>query len=401
MKREKMRASTWMNVLTLCLVIFAIFAWQLPELKSIDSQLQATCSDPFKGTTPPNNLSFWTQTDFCKHSIPYDEIVSGGPPPDGIPPLDKPNFESIKESSAWLHDQSPVVALEINGEAKAYPLAILIWHEIANDVIGDIPVAVTFCPLCNSSVVFDRRVNGQVLRFGTTGNLHNSDLIMWDDVTQSWWQQFTGQGIVGTYNGTQLTMLASQVVGFAEYALQYPDGKVLSRETGFTRGYGENPYINYDSSASPFLFSGEVDKRLPATERVLATLIGGKAVAYPFSVLSIQKVINDKIGEDDVVAIWQPGATSALDQTQIDASRDVGMAALYSRKLNNLVLTFTVDAEALIRDDQTKTIWNIFGTAVDGELKGSQLEPRFGVPNFWFAWAAFHPETSIYGLAAK
>ncbi len=391
----------WLIVFSISLVSMAVFGWQPLELKSIDTQLQTTCPNPFEGTNPLYNLAFWTQTDFCKHSIPYNEIVSGGPPPDGIPPLDKPNFESIKDASAWLHDQSPVVALEINGEAKAYPLAILIWHEIANDVIGDTPVAVTFCPLCNSSIVFDRRVDGQVLRFGTTGNLHNSDLIMWDDVTQSWWQQFTGQGIVGAYNETKLIMLPSQVVGFAEYAVQYPDGKVLSRETDFTRGYGENPYINYDSSTTPFLFSGEVDKRLPATERVLAALIGGKAVAYPFSVLSFQKVINDRIGEEDVVAIWQPGARSALDQTQIDASRDVGMAALYSRRLNNQVLTFTADTEGLIRDDQTKSIWNIFGTAVDGELKGSQLEPRFGVPNFWFAWAAFHPETSIYGLAAK
>ncbi len=203
----------WMIVFGISLISMAVFALQPLELKSADTQLQTTCPNPFEGMNQPYNLAFWPQTDFCKHSIPYNEIVSGGPPPDGIPPLDEPNFESIKEASVWLHDQSPVIAIEINGEAKAYPLAILIWHEIANDIVGDTPVAVTFCPLCNSSIVFDRRANGQLLRFGTTGNLHKSDLIMWDDVTQSWWQQFTGQGIVGTYTGTQLAMLPSLVIG--------------------------------------------------------------------------------------------------------------------------------------------------------------------------------------------
>lgn len=211
----------------------------------------------------------------------------------------------------------------------------------------------------------------------------------------------TGSGIVGVYTSTQLTFLPSQVVGFSEFAAQYPDGKVLSRNTGFERSYGNNPYVQYDSSASPFLFDGDVDKRLFATERVLAGVVDGHAVAYPFSVLAEQKVINDIVGAEQVVALWQPGAVSALDQSQIDASQDVGMAALYSRKLKDQVLTFSVDNAGVIHDDQTQSAWNIFGTAVDGELKGSQLEQLFAFPHFWFAWAAFQPNTAVYGLTAK
>jgi hypothetical protein len=341
-------------------------------------------------------ISYWTKTDFSRHSVPYDEIRSGGPPPNGIPPIDDPQFESIEDAAGWLQPQSPVIALSINDDVRAYPLAVLIWHEIANDEVGGMPVAVTFCPLCNSSVVFDRRVNGETLRFGVSGNLRNSDLIMWDDRTQSWWQQFTGQAIVGEYTGTQLELVPSLVVSFDQFAQQYPDGVVLSRETGASRSYGLNPYTGYDSLSSPFLFDGQLDDRLPATERVLAGVIGAEAVAYPFSIFSDQRVINDTVGDIPVVAFWQPGASSALDEATIDDSRDVGMAALYNRQLDGRVLEFSVDAEGAIRDNQTGSTWNIFGTSIDGELSGSQLQQELAYPHFWFAWAAFQPETRVY-----
>jgi len=224
--------------------------------------------------------------------------------------------------------------------------------------------------------------------------LRNSDLIMWDDVTQSWWQQFTGEAIVGTYTGTMLTLLSSQVVGFGAFVEQYPEGEVLSRNE---RTYDSNPYVGYDSSAQPFLFQGEIDSRLFATERVLAGIIDGEPIAYPFATLAQSIVINDTVGDIDVAAFWQPGATSALDQSSIDDSRDVGMAALYNRNLDGQILTFSVNANDAIRDDQTGSAWNVFGTATDGELLGSQLRQEFAYPHFWFAWAAFRPETRIYG----
>ena len=354
---------------------------------------QLTCADP------PLDVSglvvVWDKTDFCQSQAGvFDEILSGGVPRDGIPPIDNPTFESIAEASTWLQPQSPVIAFTLEGVARAYPLAILTRHEIVNDIVADVPVAVTFCPLCNSAVVFERTVAGQVLRFGVSGLLRNSDLIMWDDLTQSWWQQFTGEGIVGSYTGTQLTLLPSQVVGFGAFVEQYPDGEVLSRNG---RTYATNPYVGYDSSALPFLFRGELDERLFATERVLGALIAGEAVAYPFPVLAEAIVINDTVGGRAVVAFWQPGATSALDQSNIDASRDVGMAALYRRELDGQILTFSVDAAGTIRDDQTGSAWNVFGTAVEGALLGSQLRQELAFPHFWFAWAAFRPETRIYG----
>ncbi|MBK8020230.1 MAG: DUF3179 domain-containing protein [Chloroflexi bacterium] len=358
---------------------------------------QNTCDDPFDGVTVRFSTSYWTTTDFCTRSIDLSGILSGGPPPDGIPPIDNPQFESIASASEWLAPQSPVIALEVGEVARAYPLAILIWHEIVNDVIGSVPVAVTFCPLCNASVVFDRRVDGMTLRMGVSGNLRNSDLIMWDDQTESWWQQFTGEAIVGSLTGTQLELVPSLVVSFAEFSAQYPDGEVLTRDTGHSRTYGSNPYAGYDSTTDPFLFTGAIDPRLPATERVLAGTIGAEAVAYPFSALAVEQVVNDMAGGDPVVALWQPGAASALDGSTIDSSRDVGMAALYSRILDGETLTFMVDADGAIRDEGTGRRWNVFGEAVEGELAGKRLEPQFAAPHFWFAWAAFRPETRVYG----
>jgi hypothetical protein len=347
---------------------------------------------------PPINvrgLRFtWDLTDFCKFTDGvFDEIISGGVPRDGIPPIDNPVFESVAQAATWLQPQSPVIAFTLGETTRAYPLAILTQHEIVNDVIEGMPVAVTFCPLCNSAVVFDRTVEGRVLRLGVSGLLRNSDLIMWDDVTQSWWQQFTGEAIVGAYTGTTLTLLPSTVVGFGVFADTFPQGEVLSRGG---RGYGGNPYIGYDSSDRPFLFQGTPDARLFPTERVLGVQLRGQAVAYPFPILARERVINDLIGDAPVVAFWQPGAASALDRGNIDASRDVGMAALYSRAIGDQTLTFRIDADGVIRDDQTDSTWNIFGMATAGELQGAQLRQQLAFPHFWFAWAAFRPETRIY-----
>ena len=147
----------------------------------------------------------WTRTDFSKKSVDLSEIMSGGPPRDGIPPIDNPKFVTPSEAAQWLDAEEPVLVYRHGGQVKAYPLQILIWHEIANDTVGGKPVVLTFCPLCNSILVFDRNVGGRILDFGTTGKLRNSDLIMWDRQTESWWQQLTGEGIVGTYTGTVLT----------------------------------------------------------------------------------------------------------------------------------------------------------------------------------------------------
>lgn len=384
------------RILTIWLTALIILAFT-----TCTSQVQAqpSCEDPFVGIPRLRfPSSFWQLTDFCQRSVDLSEIRSGGPPPDGIPPIDNPQFETIELARAWLQDRSPVIVLAVGDDVRAYPLAILIWHEIVNDVVGDTPVAVTFCPLCNSSIVFKRQVDDVILRFGVSGLLRGSDLIMWDDQTQSWWQQLTGEAIVGHYTGIILEFLPSQVIGFGTFAQQYPNGVVLSRTTGYVRSYGQNPYERYDSSSQPFLFEGELDRRLPATAHVLAGLISGQPVAYPFSKLAEERVINDTIGEIPVVALWQPGAVSALDNSIVDLSRDVGMAALYSRQIDDDTLVFKLSDDGQIVDEQTGSVWNIFGQAEAGALRGRSLQQLIANPHFWFAWAAFHPDTRIYGI---
>lgn len=349
---------------------------------------------------PPNISSNWA-TDFCNNGdIDFSEFRSGGPPKDGIPAVNNPAMESIDSASEWLSDRSPVIAVEIDGEARAYPQAILMWHEIANDEISDVPVAVTFCPLCNSSITFDRRVDGEVLEFGVSGLLRNSDMVMFDRQTETLWQQLTGEGLVGDYQGTLLDFVPSQVISFDVFAERYPEGMVMSRDTGFNRQYGVNPYTGYDSrTGQPFLFDGEVDPRLESpVDHVLAAEVDGVAKAYPFDDIREAGVVNDTIGETPVVIFFQSGVASALDQSSIDNSRDLGTAGMYESTVDGQVLTFTPNEDDTFTDDQTGSTWNAFGEAIDGELVGTELEWVNAFPHFWFAWAAFRPETEVYGL---
>ncbi|MDE2635018.1 MAG: DUF3179 domain-containing protein [Chloroflexota bacterium] len=349
----------------------------------------------------PANLSTanWS-TDFCNSQVDFSEILVGNPTKNGIPSVSDPAMESVEEAANWLSVRSPVIALEIDGEARAYPLAILMWHEIANDEIAGMPVAVTFCPLCNSSVTFDRRVNGSVLDFGVSGLLRNSDLIMYDRQSETWWQQLTGEGLVGEYAGVLLELVPSQVIGFGRFAERYPEGLVMSRETGYNRQYGINPYSNYDSRAGrPFLFRGEIDQRLDsAVDHVLAAIIGESAKAYPFEILRKRRVINDSIGDRPIVVFFQSGVASALGDSVIDNARDIGGAGMYEASFDGEALQFAANADGTFIDAQTQSTWNAFGEAIDGELAGSQLNWVHAFPHFWFAWAAFHPDTEVYGL---
>lgn len=338
-----------------------------------------------------NPTSGW-KTDFNNRSIDLDEVISGGVPRDGIPPIDEPRFDLLDNVSD-LQPQSPIVVVSINNDTRGYPLEILIKHEIVNDIVGATPVAVTFCPLCNSAIVYNRTIDGNVLRFGVSGNLRNSDLIMWDDKTESWWQQLTGEGIVGDYNGYQLDFVSSQLISFGVFQEQYPDGKVLRGPFG---SYGRNPYVGYDSTSDPFLFNAKVDNRLFATERVLALQIGNQPIAYPFSTLREKPVINDTIKDTRLVIFWQGGAASALDESDIDSSKDVGMALMYSSTLSSgKTLTFRYE-DGLFRDNETNSIWNIIGEATGGSMKGAVLDQLDAYPHFWFAWAAFYPDTLLY-----
>jgi hypothetical protein len=338
------------------------------------------------------------QTDFTKHTVPLDEIVPGGPPKDGIPAIDKPNFVSVAEADEWLSRREPIVVVAVGQEAKAYPLQILIWHEIVNDVVGDLPVTVTYCPLCNTALAFDRRLDGLLLDFGTTGRLRHSDLVMYDRQTETWWQQATGEGIVGTYSGRDLTFVGAPTVSWDTFKRQYPEGLVLSRETGHQRPYGRNPYAGYDNpGGGPFsrFFRRAPDDRLPAMERVVAVQLGDVSAAFPFSVLAKRRVMHDDLDGGSIVVFWAPGTSSALDAAEIASGRDVGSTGVFSRRLGSRTLEFESAGDGSYRDTQTGTTWNLLGVGTAGPLTGSQLEPIPHGNHFWFAWAAFRSNTRI------
>ena len=349
------------------------------------------------GEQPPAGALSQFSTDFSKHSVPYNEIISGGPPKDAIPSIDDPQFVAVAEAEEWLGPQEPVILFKIGDDARAYPLQILTWHEIVNDVVGGEPVVVTFCPLCNTAIAFKRTVNGQVFDFGTTGRLRFSNLIMYDRQTETWWQQASGEAIAGALTGEQLEFVPATIIAWEQFRQEFPDGKVLSRDTGFSRSYGRNPYTGYDNiNSSPFLFKGpQTPGALPPVARVITVDLGDEAVAYPYQVLQEVHVVNNTIAEQEVVVIWEPGTASALDSGSIAGGRDVGTAAVFSRQLEGQTLTFSFGGSRIL-DDQTGSEWNVLGQAVSGELAGTRLEEVVSINHFWFSWAAFKPDTRIY-----
>ncbi|MCZ6605498.1 MAG: DUF3179 domain-containing protein [Alphaproteobacteria bacterium] len=275
---------------------------------------------------PEQGGSLWPNTDFETHSVPFEEIFSGGVPRDGIPPIDDPMTDTISAVSEIFEDTEPVVTVAIGGEARAYPLGILTRHEIVNDELGGVPITVTFCPLCNSAVVFDRRVGDQVLDFGVSGMLRNSDLIMWDRQTESWWQQFLGEGIVGEMTGVQLTMLPVRVESFARFVERYPQGTVNVGSTsfgGFNVAYLRNPYVGYDqaekdpaSQDRPFLFFGDLPEEVAPLTYVVA--VGEEA--WTIDALRDAK----RVEHNGLVLTWEPGQNSVMDAGLIREGHDLG-----------------------------------------------------------------------------
>jgi hypothetical protein len=318
----------------------------------------STLPDPGPGlgeAGPPPAIAAGWKTDFDRRAVPLSEFQSGGPGKDGIPPIDSPRFLPA-DAVAFLEPNEPVIAVELNGEARAYPIQILVWHEIVNDSLGGVPIAVTFCPLCNTAIAFDRRVDGRTLDFGTTGNLRNADLVMYDRQTESWWQQFGGRALVGELTGERLEQVAARIVAWREYRGEHPRSDVLSTETGHDRPYGENPYLGYDDIESPpFVRTrNSGDDRLPPKERVVFIERADTAVAIPYSVLRERRVVRLELAGRRLVVRWRAGVASPLDAKDVPGGRDVGTAEV---------------------------------------LEEGRLVP-FDEP-FWFAVAAFRPDVRI------
>ncbi len=270
---------------------------------------------------PADWISEWPRTEFSKSTIALADI-SSVIRKDAIPAIDHPKFEPARDHRE-LADAEPVISLAIGDDARAYPLRILTWHEIVNDTISGVPVAITFCPLCNSAIAFDRRLEGRVLSFGTTGKLRNSDLVMYDRETESWWQQYVGSALVGTLAGKQLTTLPIRVESFARFKQRFPDGRVLVPLDPGARHYGRNPYARYDSSAKPFLYEGPLPEGVPPLERVV--VVDGRAWTFPL----LRK--RGRIEDGDLVITWEAGQNSALDSENIRDGRDVGNVIVQRR----------------------------------------------------------------------
>lgn len=317
-------------------------------------------------------------TDGVRHIIPLNEIFSGGPPKDGIPSIDDPIFADVDYDS--ISDDDVVIGVDINGDVRAYPLSILVWHEIVNDVVGGVPISVTYCPLCYTNQVFERVINGQTVEFGVSGKLYNSNLLMYDRLTDSYWSQATGEAVVGELTGTKLEIVPFDVMHWKDWKSLHPDTLVLARDTGHSRPYDTDPYERYfETDRIAFPISNR-DDRLALKTVILGFGIDGSYKAYPQSDVEAAGAINDHFAGVSILLI----------------SEYEGNARAFDRIIDGRALSFAYVDDILV-DSETSSQWSYDGTAVSGPLSGAQLERLAFSPGFWFEWVSFHPDTELYG----
>jgi len=319
------------------------------------------------------------ETNGIKHLIPLDKIKGGGPPMDGIPSIDNPVFADL-QGSYFMSDSDTVIGLEINGEAKAYPLFILVWHEIVNDNVGGTPVAVTYCPLCYTNQVFERVIDGQEVEFGTSGKLYNSNLVMYDRLTKSYWSQALGIAIKGELSGYKLNLIPFDVITWGDWKTLHPDTMVLTTDTGHIRSYATDPYGNYYTEPRILFPVEHSDDRMHPKEIILGFNRDGIYKAYKQNDIESNVIINDSIGETPVMLISLYSENSRA----------------FERTINGVVLDFEY-VDGKIFDFQTNSEWNYDGFSISGDYEGKQLERMVIEPGFWFEWIAFHPQTLVYG----
>jgi len=323
---------------------------------------------------------------------PDDGLVEAAGP-NAIPPIDQPRFEAPARARGWLGGAAAVVVVRVGGDVRAYPLAILLWHEVVNDTVGGRPLAVTFCPLCNTAVVYPRTVGGRVARFHASGLLASGALVLEDGATGSQWAQPSGEQIAGPVAaiGSRLRLVASDLVTLDEAAHADPGLRVLSRATGFDRPYGTSPYPAVGRPGStPGLFEGWLDERLPAKTRVLAAIVGGVARVWRYDDLRRVGVVEETVGGRPVLVVFRPEVTSIADSSDLRTAPAVGAAGLFDPAVDDRVLHLT----PALRDRETGSTWDATGLAVAGPLRGRRLAPLPHLDTFWYAWAAIHPDTT-------
>jgi hypothetical protein len=348
----------------------------------------------------PSALADARNDAFPEPLIDLDRVLSGGPPPDGIPPIDNPIFQTAAAVD-WLAPAEAVLALEIEGEARAYPIQVMTWHELVNDTIGDVPVTVSYCPLCNSALAYDRRVDDRILDFGTSGRLFNSSLVMYDRQTESLWTHFDATAVAGTLTGTHLTTYPISTVSWEDFRTAYPEGLVLTRNTGHNRGYGRNPYSGYDDpSTRPFLYDGDYDPRLdPKTRVVVVRDPDQPAVALPLTDLLSAGVLEFDAHGRSLIAILDTGTASPLDRAGLADGYDQGAVGVFVDTLDGADVSLTrVDGGFL--DAVSGLTFDVFGRALADsgtDVSGIELEPVEHLDTFWFAIAAFDSDVEIVG----
>lgn len=313
-----------------------------------------------------------------KHLVPLDKIRSGGPPKDGIPSIDNPKFV-IVEKATFMSDKDIVIGLNINGDVRAYPLFILVWHEIVNDRVGQVPVSVTYCPLCYTNQVFERIIDGKEVEFGTSGKLYNSNLVMYDRLTNSYWSQALGQAITGELTGYELKAIPFDVISWKDWKKIHPDTLVLTTETGHVRAYGVDPYGDYYTDPQIIFPVDNKDDRMHPKEIILGFHKDGVYKAYKQLDVESFIVINDQVNNEPILL----------------ASLFSGNVRAFDRTIDNEVLDFT-SKDNKIFDTKTNSEWNYDGVAVSGDLVGTELNRLSFSPGFWFEWVAFHPQTEMY-----
>jgi len=321
------------------------------------------------------------------------EVVDGGVGVDGIPPIDRPDYLDEATAGRDLVDTEPVALVTVGPATHVYPLRVMTRHEIVNDVIGGVPVTVTFCPLCNSTVAYRRELAGTTYDFGVSGLLYRSALVMYDRQTSSLWTHFDGRAVAGRRTGARLDVVPSSIVSWAAARRDFPALRVVVAE-GAGLGAARNPYVGYDTARTPFLFRGDPDPRLRATERVVGVVIGGVARAYPFELLRARRVVQETVSGQRLVILFDPAVRSALDSADITEARQVGGSGVFAPSAGGRALTFT-PAGADFVDQETGSRWSVNGRAVSGPLAGEQLEPVPHLDAFWFAWAAYNPATQV------
>ncbi len=326
--------------------------------------------------------------DGTPHLIPMEQIFNGGVPRDGIPSIDAPVFSASDEWDTFdYRDDGLVIGVEVDGIRRAYPFQVIVWHELVNDTFNGKPILVSYCPLCGTAIAFEREINGSAVEFGVSGRLYNSDLLMYDRASESLWSQITGTAVVGDEVGTRLTYYPSEVMTWADWQAAYPDSEVLTTDTGATRDYTRDPYGDYyvsDSTMFPVDRSSAIFDTLATKIDVTGVETPGPAYgAFVDADVREAGAVNEPVGDTPVLVAADPGAGDNI--------------VVFDRRHDGQTLTFERNGDGL-EDVETGSTWGFDGLATAGPLAGAQLEEIVPVKGFWFAWVAFHPETTLWQL---